>query len=140
MWLVNISNVQNWCLKLNLGSWFMRCFWKKNYQNVGDEAHISIYDPVSIIHSIAGKRKPDQLINSQNIGGEITFLLKKKQSDPMHEKCVENDHEPLKKSKKLVNLFFSFSDNIKRWFLFTIFLLRKVIVSFHISVFCRHHS
>jgi hypothetical protein len=53
---------------------------KQNYENVGDEAHISTPDLASIYHSTAGKIKADQLIDSLNIVEENTLLSKKSRS------------------------------------------------------------
>jgi hypothetical protein len=50
----------------------------------------------------------------------------------MHEKCVENDHESLKKSIKFYNHF-----------TLSLLILKDdfcSLFSFHISVSCRHHS
>jgi hypothetical protein len=60
-------------LRIMVYSLFLK---KQNYQNVGDEAHISTYDLVSIYHPTAGKRKADRLLDSLNIGEENSLLSK----------------------------------------------------------------
>jgi len=120
LWLVNISNVQNWCLKLNLGSWFMRCFSRKKLsKRMWWTSYFNIRSSIDYSFNHWPK-KADQLINYQNIGGEITLLLKKTIRSNAWEMCWKWSRI-VEKEYKILQSFYSFSVNIKRWFLFTIF-------------------